>query len=94
MPHVEKGEETKEDDGAGGRMLFYVLLWCMRSCVLHDSGSTSMWNRKTVVGSGVVGQIARSGFAGLGFGWGLFSVCWCLFAQCYSSRTLLRVCNQ
>ena len=29
--HVEKGEETKEDDGAGGRMLFYV---CCGVCVL------------------------------------------------------------
>ena len=66
----------------------------MRSFVLHDNGGTSMWNRKAVVKSGVVGQIARSGFAGLGFGWGLFSVCWCLFAQCYSSRTLVRVCCQ
>ena len=56
----------------------------MRSCVLHDNGSTGMWNRKTVVKSGVVGQIARSGFAG--FGWGLFSVCWCLFAQRSSNR--------
>ena len=68
----------------------------MRSCVLHDNGRTSMWNRKAVVNSGLVGEIARSGFGGLGFGWGLFSVCWCLFlfAQCYSSGTPVRVCHE